>query len=466
MRIVQFFIAMTIAVGVYAPDVQAQGGCAQKIIDKCKQGGKEAWNGGGDLGSGMYGGTSSLGNANAEQGKKMGEAAGKCADMKSQCKKCPKQEQKQCEQGLEQAGGEMQAQSASMGDASQALGALAGLAAAAMGMMNKKKEEEDKNAQNQSALQANGQIDCSKDDAYMFPDCDVLLSASCRNAMEDVSPSGVRRCVAFSNRYCNGNVSPPGVTGPGVPYGGSGQGVRTPFCKFVAQYGYCRAGGRDACPACEDLQKQASAACQANPAACLAQNSPDILAAKANQCPGDPLIFGDPSVLTALQNGAGQQQGGPALVGGGGAPPVLPGQGGQPVAGNPGGGVQPVLPPGNGGAVPVVNPGGGGGAGGGAPVNVGTGVGIAGAGTQQPTGGAGGNVNASQGGGGVASGTVISIASTQQPGGNRAVAGQYRITNAGGPAPDVQGQYGPSVFAMGTQAIRNRCAAGQFLHCP
>lgn len=458
MRVLGFVLSLLL---IFASNAKAQGSCAEKIINKCKQGGKDAWMGGGDLGSGMYGGTSSLGNANTEQGKKMGQAASQCADMKAQCKKCPKQEQQQCEQGLDKAGGEMAAQSASMGDAGQMLGALAGMAAAAMAMMNQQKDEEDKQQQNQSALQPNGQIDCSKDDAYMFPDCDTLLSASCRNAMED------GRCVAFSNRYCSGNASPPGVIGPGVPYGGSGQGIRTPFCKFVAQYGYCRPGGRDNCPACLDLQKQASAACQANPAACIGQNSPDVLAGAANQCPGDPLIFGDGSVVAALQNGAGQAPGGPVLGGGAGAP-ILPGQQ-QPVAGQPGGGgVQPVLPPGNGGAVPVVNPGGGAAPGAGAPVNVGTGVGIAGAGTQLPSGQAGGGVNASQGGGGVPAGTVISIASTQQPSGPRGLASQSanRIGNAGGPAPDVQGQYGPSVFAMGSQAIRNRCAEGRFMHCP
>lgn len=35
-----------------------------------------------------------------------------------------------------------------------------------------------------------------------------------------------------------------------------------------------------------------------------------------------------------------------------------------------------------------------------------------------------------------------------------------------GPAPDVQSQHGPSIFSVGTQALRNRCQAGKLLNCP
>lgn len=470
-------VASIIALAMTAtliPEMARAGSCSEKIINRCKDGGRDAWNGGGDLGSGMYGGTSSLSSANQSQGIKMGQAASACKDMKGQCKSCPKAEQQECEKGLDKAGGEMKAQSASMGDMSSMLGAMAGLAAAAMQMANQQDKDEQQQQQNNSALQPNGQIDCSKQDAYMFPDCDSLLSASCKNAMEDP------RCTAFANRYCGGQgVSAAGVIGPGVPYGGAGQGVGSMFCGFVAAYGYCRSGGHDSCPSCLRLQKESSQVCQSNPAMCLAQNSPEVLANSRAQCAGDP-VYADPSVAgaAAFVNGNGTQM---PTTGGAGSPiAVLPGQGGggggtpvvNPVAGGGGGTTNPVVPrppvvpaPGLGNP-PVVNPGGGV-----PPVGNGGGNGVGIASRDGTPNGTANAIRVSPGGNGVAAGTVITLASVGggNGGSHRDVAGTGGIrpssANLGGPAPDVQGQYGPSLFTVGSTAIRSRCAAGLLLNC-
>ncbi len=437
---------------IYVPETQAAGACAQKVIGKCQAGGREAGNTDASAGNNLFGNSTTGSTETGAAGRRMSEAAGACRDMKKQCAKCPPAERQECEKGLDGAAGQMDAQSASMGDASAMMGAIAGLAAAAMAMANQQKKE-DEEEKNDSAFLGNGQYDCTKNDAYQFSACDNILAKSCRNAMEDP------RCVAFSNRLC--------AAGAGAA------GANVGFCNFAAAYGFCRPGGRDQCPSCMRLLNLGSADCQANPAACIPSNSATVTAATLPAaCGQDPLVLADPQIAAALGGGAqfGQAPVNGAPPGGAGlAPPVLPGGGNAPVGG--GGGNPPVVNPGGGGA-PIV-----GGGGGGPPVpppvgnGGGGGVGIAGAAQRDggaPVGSANG-VNASAGGGGVAAGTVISIASVGGGGGGGAIregqGGGRAVANAG-PAPDVSAQYGPSVFAVGTQTIRNKCAAGKFMHCP
>lgn len=452
-KLILFAAALSMS-GIYLPEASAAGACAQKIIGKCQANGRDAGGTDGTAGSNLFGNATTGSTEAGAASRRMAGAAKGCRDMKKECAKCPQAERKQCEEGLEGSAGQMDAQSAGMGDASALMGMAAAMAAAAMQMAKKDKEEEEQQ-QNQSAFLGNGQYDCTKPDAMQFQACDAILAKSCRNAMEDW------RCPMFANAYC-----------------GSARGANDrSFCGFVQAYNFCRPGNANDCPSCKELQKQTSQICAANPAACIGQNSPDVIAATtplhcATTNGGDPMLR-DPAIIAALGQGAGYVNpgtGGGAPPGNGGlAPPVIPG------GGAPGGGG----PPAGGGGIPVVNPNPGAGGGGvpvagGPPVpppvgnGGGGGVGIAGAGIRDgnaPAGQAGG-INASAGGGGVAAGTVISIASVGGGGGIREGQPGRQVANAGGPAPDVQGQYGPSVFSMGTQAIRNKCAAGKFMHCP
>ena len=50
--------------------------------------------------------------------------------------------------------------------------------------------------------------------------------------------------------------------------------------------------------------------------------------------------------------------------------------------------------------------------------------------------------------------------------GASALAGAQRESNLAGPAPDVVGPYGPSLFSTSTRVIRQRCQAGKLNNCP
>ena len=78
------------------------------------------------------------------------------------------------------------------------------------------------------------------------------------------------------------------------------------------------------------------------------------------------------------------------------------------------------------------------------------GKGAGGGQTWSNTGGSGGSYKPSSVGG--------------KAGSNREVASAGGASR--GPASDVQGKYGPSLFAMGTQVIAEHCKAGKFLNCP
>jgi hypothetical protein len=226
----------------------------------------------------------------------------------------------------------------------------------------------------------------------------------------------------------------------------------TQYCKGVTGWNYCKTSGREQCPSCLQIQRNQSAACAQNPALCLAQNSVSEIEKAKSTCPTDP-AFADPS-----------------FVAGGGAqvPPALGAPGSLPAV---------VLPQ----SVSA-----GGSANGGATVSTGSNI----AGTSQAGGGTGGistmsangsnanpneqgtregyanngNSQASYGGGGAGGSAVVG-----SYGGGREFAsagGMKPASVAGGPATDVEGQYGPSLFTTSSQVIRRRCQAGRLNNCP
>lgn len=419
----------------------AAGGCAQKIVEKCKSKGREI-GGTGDMsvaGMGAGEGGTMLSGAAGERGRKMGEAAGQCAASASECDKCPPAEKEQCKQQVGQAAGEMKEQSAAMGDASAALGAIAGLAGAMLPMLMKKDEEEEEQLQQDpnAARQCNknGQciVYCDKNDSYRYAECDTQLAASCMNAMSD------GRCVNFANRYCNST------------------GVGSPYCNRALAYQFCsrtdangnRPAGIDQCPTCAWLAKTSSAGCTQSPAECLQQPSAEAIESQRPYCPNDPIFVGIGNAGFGGVAGTGTGAGGTAPTDPNLPPPILP-------AGGTNGGTGGSTGTGGGNA---------GGGGGGGPVVV----------TQSAVGGRDALRNnplgsASTGGGG---GGGYSTSSTTGASGGRdtasAAGGGYATASAsgsGGPVSDVNGEFGPSLFATASQVIRNRCVAGRFYHCP
>jgi hypothetical protein len=347
-------------------------------------------------------------------------------------------------------------------------GAAMGGLAAYMYMKNKKDDkDEDK------ALLPNGQVDCSKKDAYKYQGCNGYLEQQCRSSMD--TPA----CSVFRSRYC-GSSPVAGGAGGGAPNvlpignsgvqpedlsgeiavqskdkpvkGNAGEGVGSSFCKLSFAQNFCKTAGRESCPSCVQMANMNSPACQQNPALCLAQNSPEQIHQAKTSCPTDP-AFMDPTwaagggaqVPTQLHNGN---------------PVVLPGQNGQPntTVGNPKVNVGGTNFPGGGNAGSHSN------ASGGNPPNVipagGTTTASA---TRESNNTSGVSSYSGSGSGGVATG--YNPASRTGSSREIASAGGYKSASRG-PASDIQGQYGPSLFSVSAQVIRDRCSRGQFLNCP
>lgn len=416
-----------------------------------------------------------------------GEVAGKCTKAEESCKKsCQGPEAKKCDvfasragmAGAEGAqageagagGSETQSAASGGGDAMGMIGPMLGALAAMMA--NKKKEEE---PQDYGALRPDGSLDCSKADAYQFADCATHLQNTCNANME----SGL--CRSFRGVYCAGAAAPavggaPTVLpvtkpiasptpAPGLVNSGSGvaiqaaamyapppmqpgMGSSSGFCQMVAYYDYCSQGGRDNCPSCLQLQQmKGSPACAQNPAACIQMNSPDVIAKAPAMCGGDPIVVANKGTSSGTIPVGAIAGGNPGQVA-----ISLPGNNGTPVVGGGGAGAPAVVLPQTA-------------AGRAAQLGMKTASANQGAVREGAAPGVAGNADGSSNS---ASGSSYSAQSAGSArGAGREVAGVLPASKTqAGPAPDVQGQFGPSVFAMGSQAIRNRCAAGKFLNCP
>ncbi len=441
----RFFFCLALLTASYQS--WGQGSCTEELVNKCRADGIVAGATSAVASGGAYN-SAKTGEVEAKKsGANMAAAAKNCKDSAKMCQKCPEHERESCKQAVEQAAGQMEAQSAAMNGAGDAMGAIAGMLGAMLPLlMNQNQQEEDPQQQqqpfqNMSADLGNGQIDCSKRDAYNFPDCNDHLRTRCKTTLGDPM------CASFASRYCATTYSPPSRKPSGIPVGGSGEGRGDPFCDLVDAYNYCKVGGRDGCPSCLNLQAGASEGCRDNPALCLAQNSPEQWDRYKNSCPGDP-IYQTPAYLAAKGGASGGSGGGSTLqplptapnAGGspGGAPPpnvVLPTSGSTGGSGT----QQPLQPP------SLVNPPGGGTA------------------IAAREGRANGSANAN---GGISNGGTVSVFSMVAKDRLAGGGAMDRTAASAGPAPDVQGPYGPNLFSVGTRVLRNKCAAGQFLNCP
>jgi hypothetical protein len=362
-----------------------------------------------------------------------------------------------------------QPQSPGGGMGAMGAGLIGAVAGGLLGyMLGKKdgKKEANKDATD-GALQANGTIDCSKSDAYQYQDCNDYLANTCTQAMTSNTYGSDANCMNFGNRFCASSSSsivpissapaviPAGtpVAGATPPIGQPGEGVGTPFCQSVLAYNYCQTSGREQCPSCLQIANNQAAACVNNPALCLAQNSQDQINQAKTTCPTDP-IFSNPAYVAggaAVANQLAATQGGTSL-------PAV------------------VLPQSVNGSSSAVE--------GATPASVSSGTAsaaVSGATTGAATASASDN-GASREGGSTGAGSAPSYAnggganyvpSSVASMGGREVAmsggagatARNTASTSGGPASDVQGQFGPSVFAMGSQAIRQRCQAGKLNNC-
>ncbi len=298
-----------------------------------------------------------------------------------------------------------------------------------------KKKDEEKEKDDDGALLPSGQVDCSKEDAYMYGQCNVWLETNCINNLD------AGNCKKFALRYCGTNSSQQNASGGFV-----GEGIGTPFCSKNLAWGYCKVQGREQCPSCLGLQRAASPACAQDPSLCLAQNTPEQINQAKTTCPTDP----------AFSN--------PAFTAGGGSQVPAQLQPGAPVV---------VLPQSVGDASAVVREGSASGV---ATSSSASGTSSSGISTQSAANGAikegqpnGAASSASYAGGGDTAGGgygaggaagARDVASTQ-----RAAGGNYRTASAG-PAPDVEGPFGPSLFKTSTAVIKSRCDAGKLNNCP
>ncbi len=449
--------------------------CAKPIIKECdKLGGATAAGvqaGMGDAAKqGMNGAAAGLSGSTAAGAKGFADAAKACEGKKSECKtKCSQKDVSSCEDAVQARaddfGGQSDAfnqQSTDAGNTAtnsgsgDGMGMIAPLAMAAgaglLGYMLGKNANKDKDEG--GALQPNGSIDCSKRDAAKYSDCDQYLSSTCASSATSTTVSA--NCSAFNERYCAGTTTTGTQTekklGSGavvqINLAGSGTGLGTPYCQNIVAGNFCKTSGRESCPSCLHLSASQSQACVANPALCLAQNSPDQIANAKVSCPTDP-AFSNPNYA----NGGGAQVPGQVATG---IPVILPG-GGSPGSSAAASGV----PLGGGGVsgAPVVVPGSGVAVSGGATVV----RSVAGAAVRE-----GASLGSSSSAAGAsAGGSNYQVSSV---GSGREVAGTGGTTSAAsasrGPASDVQGKYGPSLFALSTQIISQHCKAGKYHGCP
>jgi len=182
-----------------------------------------------------------------------------------------------------------------------------------------KEQQKDADQKKQNALARNGTLDCSKNRGDRYRDCDNYFLAQCSQAIS-AGQALPGNCSLFSQRFCGTSgtdsivVVTPSDDPPlnprndSPPLGGTGEGVGSPFCTNYTAYNFCRTAGRENCPSCQQLQVNSSAACQSNPALCLAQNSPDQLQAARAACPTDPIFAtaaGSAGTASAAAAGAG-----------------------------------------------------------------------------------------------------------------------------------------------------------------
>jgi hypothetical protein len=475
------------------------GGCTQRAVNACKSIGSSAVSGlsGQQVGGSLFGNAAnSFNNMSAAQ-QGLSQGAGDCAAAGArECQKCTSPaEKKQCMQQVQDQANNMQQQSDQMGggagDMSQILPLLAGLGAmAAMMAMQKKNQPPPQPPpppqQVYGALQPNCSLNCAMADSYQYADCDNYLESACAGYGVPMTsstgqilptpppvtgtiiavPGGMMAkpdCGSFVNRYCQQAQAPLQQNACQLPNGmvlqlnmaGTGEGYGRPFCKQQIAQQWCNdptygAQRQLSCQTCRGLASETGQTCAVHPELCLADST-------GGSSPNNTVCAGEPG----FSGGGTTFGGGPGV-----AVPAAPGAGATQTVGSAG-------TTGTSGPTTAVS----------LPQSAGAGSGRAakGGGFRVASAGSGGQsaegaVREGQGngaiggaggkGGGPGSLRVASVGKD-----NLAAVGGVIMPGtvkgvARGPASDVYGAYGPSVFALSTLVYRQYCEAGKFNNCP
>jgi len=325
------------------------------------------------------------------------------------------------------------------------MGAMAGMAAGMMmaQMMNQDDKKDQQQQLGNGLFQADGSLNCSVPEAVNFSACNNYFAQSCTAAIAAGAYSTSAGCQAFAARYCSApNASAAQVAAaaqsgmPVVGVTGEGLSANPAFCQKAVASNFCSTPGNAGCPSCQNLSAQLGSVCTANPALCLGQSSTTTLDAARRMCPSDPMFT------------AGYVGGAATVVTGGSGLPTA-GPGGPVVGGAPLTGVPVVLPQ----SASL-------------PSDIATREGLSR--SAASVGGGGGGMGAQSLGGArltdrVATGGPSAESVAAAVNAKSAVAYNASVASAG-PAPDVQGQFGPSLFSTSSQAIRSRCESGR-LNC-
>jgi hypothetical protein len=271
--------------------------------------------------------------------------------------------------------------------------------------------------QPQSVTETQGP-DCSRPDAYIFAECATKIDEECAKANGGQGDFNSERCAGFKKTACQP------ATGTSQASRGAlqqGSGIGGKYCTMSLANGYCTPG-REMCPSCGSNAGQ----CRASPESCMSGKSADELSKLKNICGDDPL-FANPKAASALSTALNK-----AGVAGGGA----------------------------------------GGGGGGASLGSGQNARLDEQAKREKESfykdPGSGNSEGGGGGGGSAIGAAVGVdGDTDFPSRNSGkIAGRATAADAPALPSDVQkNQYGPSVFAIFSEVMKNRCQKGLFIHC-
>lgn len=282
-----------------------------------------------------------LGSATGSCNANFQSAAQQCGTIKNECKQCGTQsQQKACESKIDsmiaqyeaQAGscagnaldsGKTQSASNTTGSSQigQVLGALAGAAAL---LAKSQEKSSDTTATSATGALTTAGLNCAAEDGFRYTACDATLIPYCSygstaaatttttagvttvNSSSSLTPDGTI-CQAFIGRYCASTTSAgSSTTIDNVNFytiDATGTGLGSTFCTNWTAANYCSVAGRESCPSCQNLVNATSAICAADPASCLATNSPSVLAAAQTSCPTDPAFA--TATTTATTSGPG-----------------------------------------------------------------------------------------------------------------------------------------------------------------
>lgn len=470
---------LTFVDAAYAAGSGGGGKCTKAITAYCQKGGSQAVN---SLTNFIKTGSPTDNAANLQQATATSSAASSanaddCANMiPTICgdKSCDPQDAKACKQAGQDAASNMKAQSDSLGANSSSLSSMlpmllgVGAMAAMMAMQKQQQQQAPPPQPTYGALQPNGGLNCAMADSYKYADCDSYLSTiACVGYGNPTTvpagppvtgtivaaPGGMMAqpdCASFTQRYCSpsqvpgtamGDVLPNGVTTQ-VNIAGMGEGYSTPYCQNYAATAWCNdptfGASRQSCSACRTLVSNTGQTCSLNPQLCMAQNSSPAAADGNPACQGQPVYQPTIPIGTVTAGNAASANGGSGAIQAVASGGPATGSG----LSNSGPTVATTLPQSVGANSAAAL------------------AGIKRAGALRASGQA-----AREGAGngeGVHPGSVNSD--------YLAAAGGVILPRSAsvsrGPASDVQGPYGPSLFAMGTQVYRQRCQAHQFNNCP